>query len=430
MNNRLLLAILIAVFLGLSACTTEPQITEQNVGRVIKTLSSDEMKGRQAFTPQVNQARDFIAGEFENIGLRPLKGEDDFFQEFTIYSLTPSESRVIINGKELDDQKFFGILHNEEFTLDKSNSSILKISADDSFRDAFRRFTSNDEHNIVAVDQEHEKWFHRYRGYFNRSNRSFELGEDPNDVFVLVSSPVNSYEVEFNNKLTSTPLANVVGMIEGKQKDEIVMFSAHYDHIGVITPVDEDSIANGANDNASGVSGVIELARHFSQKPAPERTIYFVTFTAEETGGFGSKYFSQQIDPKQIVAMINIEMIGKPAIEGPDSGWITGFDYSDFGEILQESTSDSNFVFYPDPYPGQNLFFRSDNAPFARLGIPAHTISTTPIDMDQDYHRVTDEFKTLDISHATHTIRAIAEGTQTIISDKKTPTRIDPDSLR
>lgn len=430
MKYRFLLVAFIIAGLFYSACSTEPEIKEENVSRIIQTLSSDKMKGRHAFTPEINDAANFIAAEFQKIGLAPLNDENDFFQDFTIYSLTPSETKVTVNGQELNDQEFFGIIHEEEFELKESNSSIRYISADDSFRDAFRQFISNDDHNIIAVDKAHEKWFHRYRGYFNRANRSFELGDEPNDVFVLISAPIRSYDVSFKNKLESTELFNVAGMIEGQRKDEIVLFSAHYDHIGVITPMDEDSIANGANDNASGVSGVIELARHFSQQPTPERTIYFVNFTAEESGGFGSKYFSRYIDPENIVAMINIEMIGKPAIEGPDSGWITGFELSDLGEILQNSTHDSSYVFYPDPYPSQNLFYRSDNAPFARLGIPAHTISTTPIDMDQDYHGVTDEFKTLDISHATHTIQAIAKGTQVIISGEKTPTRINPDSLR
>ena len=116
----------------------------------------------------------------------------------------------------------------------------------------------------------------------------------------------------------------------------------------------------------------------------------FVAFTGEESGGYGSRYFSQQVDPGEIVAMFNIEMIGKPAQEGPNTAWITGFERSSFGRILQEAVDGTPYSFYPDPYPNQNLFYRSDNATLARLGVPAHSISTTPIDVDPDYHRVTD----------------------------------------
>ena len=122
--------------------------------------------------------------------------------------------------------------------------------------------------------------------------------------------------------------------------------------------------------------------------------------------------------------MFNIEMIGKPAVEGPNTAWITGFERSSFGEILQRAVEGSIYTFYPDPYPTQNLFFRSDNATLARLGVPAHSISTTPIDVDPDYHQVSDEVETLDLDHMTNTIAAIATAAGTIVSGEETPTRV------
>jgi Zn-dependent M28 family amino/carboxypeptidase len=224
----------------------------------------------------------------------------------------------------------------------------------------------------------------------------------------------------------SAQMANVVGMIPGRRSNEFVLFSAHYDHVGFQPgrAVDGDSIANGANDNASGTTAVISLARYFQALGQPERTLLFAAFTAEEIGGFGSRYFSNQLDPDEIVAMFNIEMIGKPAREGPNTAWITGFDRSDFGQILQRAVRGTQYEFYADPYPDQNLFFRSDNATLARLGVPAHSISTTPIDVDTDYHRVTDEVETLDLDHMTNTIRAIAAGARTIVSGAETPIRV------
>ena len=219
---------------------------------------------------------------------------------------------------------------------------------------------------------------------------------------------------------------NVVGMIPGRRSDEFVLFSAHYDHIGIRPAVDGDSIANGANDNASGTTAVVTLARYFAQRGTPERTLLFAAFTAEESGGYGSRYFSTQLDPDQVVAMFNIEMIGKPAVEGPNTAWLTGFERSSFGELLQEGVAGTAFSFYPDPYPELNLFYRSDNTTLARLGVPAHSISTTPIDVDRDYHQVSDHVETLDIAHMTNTIRAIAIGAERIVAGDATPTRVDP----
>jgi Zn-dependent M28 family amino/carboxypeptidase len=122
--------------------------------------------------------------------------------------------------------------------------------------------------------------------------------------------------------------------------------------------------------------------------------------------------------------MFNIEMIGKDSKFGPNSAFITGYERSDFGQILQKNLEGTAFKFYPDPYPTQNLFYRSDNATLARLGVPAHTISTDMIDIDPYYHKVTDEFKTLDVNNIVATIRAIALSSRTIVSGKDTPTRV------
>lgn len=220
-------------------------------------------------------------------------------------------------------------------------------------------------------------------------------------------------------------LHNVAGMIRGTEKpEEYVIFSGHYDHIGVLNAVSEDSIANGADDDASGVTAVILLAEYFKQHP-PARSLIFVAFTAEEIGGFGSQYFSRKLEPSQIVAMFNIEMIGKESKFGRKSAFITGFERSDFGEILQRNLAGSAFKFHPDPYPDQHLFYRSDNATLARLGVPAHTISTVEIDKDTLYHSVDDEVESLNMSNIAEIIEAIAVSAQSIVSGKDTPSRVE-----
>lgn len=219
-------------------------------------------------------------------------------------------------------------------------------------------------------------------------------------------------------------LHNVAGMIKGSSKpDEYVIFSGHYDHLGIIKADGEDSIANGADDDASGITAVILLAEHFAKHP-PERSVIFAAFTAEEMGGFGSRYFSQQLDPEKIVAMFNIEMIGKESKFGRNSAFITGYERSDFGKILQQNLDGSSFKFHPDPYPEQRLFYRSDNATLARLGVPAHTISTTQIDKDTLYHSVNDEVESMDMKNIADIIEAIAVSAKSIVGGKDTPARI------
>jgi Zn-dependent M28 family amino/carboxypeptidase len=168
---------------------------------------------------------------------------------------------------------------------------------------------------------------------------------------------------------------------------------------------------------------VLALAEYF-KKVGNERTLVFVAFTAEEMGLLGSIHFGKGIDARKFVAGINLEMIGKTPSFGPNTAWLTGFERSDFGKIVQKNLEGSGYQLFPDPYKKFNLFFRSDNASLARLGVPSHTFSTTAIDVDKEYHQVSDEAETLNMTVITQTIRAVAKGTESIINGKDTPTRV------
>lgn len=175
---------------------------------------------------------------------------------------------------------------------------------------------------------------------------------------------------------------------------------------------------------------MIALANYFSKLNNNERTLIFAAFTAEEIGGYGATYFSQQFNPNDVKAMFNIEMIGTDSKWGTNSAYITGFEKTDMGKILQQNLAGTGFNFYPDPYPDQNLFYRSDNATLARLGVPAHTISTSKMDSEPNYHKVSDEVSTLNIPNMTQIIRSIALSARGIILGKETPSRVDVSGLR
>jgi Zn-dependent M28 family amino/carboxypeptidase len=246
-------------------------------------------------------------------------------------------------------------------------------------------------------------------------------------LFVLSNNTADKYNIEINNKITAINYSNVVAVLPGKsRKNEIVVFSGHYDHLGVGKPnAAGDSIYNGANDDASGTTAVVMLADYFAKLKNNERTLMFVAFTAEETGGYGSQYFSKQLNADKVVAMFNLEMIGTESKWGKNSAYITGYKKSDFGKILQSNLSGSAFRFEPDPYPKENLFYRSDNATLAALGVPAHTISTSKMDNEPTYHKQTDDIASIDINNMTEIIKAIALSSKTIISGKDTPNRVE-----
>ena len=422
------LALLTSSFIS---CQSAAQIDEGYVTSVITTLAADDMEGRRMFTPGIEKASKFIQGEFQKIGLDYLDGMNSYEQQFNMYSLSAKSVSVSLNGRVIDAANVLASVNKEQLELNTMEGlNVIIVNAGDNLQAAFGQARGAEGVSLVLVNTEHQDLFNRYKGFFSRGNRVMEMNDNAIIMVLTNTSDVKSVDIKVENEVKAESLSNVVGKINGKRSNEIVLFSAHYDHLG-IRGTEGDTIYNGANDDASGTTAVIALAKYFKKMgKQPERTIMFAAFTAEEGGGYGSTYFSQKLNPDEIVAMFNIEMIGKPAVSGPNTAWITGFDRSNFGELLQKAVEGTEYEFYADPYPDQNLFYRSDNATLARLGVPAHSISTTPIDVDKDYHQASDEVSTLDLAHMTNTIKAIAAAAGRMISGEDTPTRVDKASVR
>jgi hypothetical protein len=418
---------------GLTACARpEPIVQRESVARVLAVLSADSMRGRAAFTPDAERAADFIAGEFASIGLESLPGTVGYRQTFPVFAVEANSRDIVLNGRQVPASRTAARLTRSVSWTDPTDVEIVVLGPHGDPQAQLTRLFQGEGDRLALVYSSHEPLFARLQRWFGRATRTLDTASGVNLVLVLTDDDaVRSIEVQATTTIDTTArLANVIGTIAGRRPDELVIFSGHYDHVGIRAPVDGDSIANGANDNASGTTAVVELARYFHALGRPERTLVFVAFAAEEAGGYGSESLSRQLDPDHIVALFNIEMIGKVAAEGRNHAWITGWEESDVGALLAAAVPDSVFTFTADPYPDENLFYRSDNATFARLGVPAHSISTTPIDVDPDYHRVTDEIETLDIDHMTATIRAIAAAARPIVAGAATPMRIDTSRLQ
>jgi hypothetical protein len=415
-----------------SAQDIDKTITKDYVDGLIKTLSSDEMQGRATFSPGIDKAATFISGEFKKIGLKPLSGNTDYRQTFYKYELSPSSATVTIDGKVIDAANTIVSGNSAEtVTFDSKNSDgWMRLDPSKAFMQQYRSLARAKKRQVILVDPKFTDDFKRFKAFSGRPAVLDEKDlQQPNPtavVWVLTAdTTIKDFSVSLKNKVAKKALFNVAGMIPGKSKaKEIIVFSGHYDHLGILKAVDQDSIANGADDDASGTTAMIALAKYYKKLNNNERTLIFVAFTAEEIGGFGARYFSQQLNPDEVVAMFNIEMIGKDSKFGKNTAFITGYEKSDFGKILQKNLQGTAFTFHPDPYTDQNLFYRSDNATLAALGVPAHTISTDKIDIDKLYHTVKDEYSSLDTENILSTIKAIAKSAITIVNGSDTPTRI------
>jgi Peptidase family M28 len=405
-------------------------INAAEVGRIEKILSADDMQGRKTFTPGIDKAADFIAGEFAKSKLQFLGDNKTYFQEFVMIKAKPVSITGILDKDSLNSNNVVVSTTKEMISIASlTDYEVVTVKKEDEFAKKVFPVLEGEKNMLVFIDTSHARRFKSMQRFIGNAKFASAFSQ----VFILTGnlSPA-AINLQIQNQLTEQKLKNVVGVLPGKsKKDEYVVFSGHYDHLGIGKPdKNMDSIYNGANDDAAGTTAVMMLAKYFSAvKEKNERTLIFVAFTAEEIGGFGSQYFSKQLNADKVMAMFNIEMIGTESKWGTNSAYITGYEKSDMGKILQANLTGSKFKFEPDPYPKQNLFYRSDNATLAELGVPAHTISTSKMEEapndEPNYHKQSDEIGTLDMNNMAEIIKAIALSSKTIVSGKDTPTRVE-----
>jgi Zn-dependent M28 family amino/carboxypeptidase len=221
---------------------------------------------------------------------------------------------------------------------------------------------------------------------------------------------------------------NVAGVLRGsdpKLRDEYVIVSAHYDHIGVRPDGEGDRVFNGANDDASGVAGVIEAAAALAKmNPRPRRSVIFLAFFGEERGLLGSRWYGLHplVPLAKTIAQLNLEQIGRTDdSEGPQVGslGVTGFDFSDVGVMLRQAGDAVGVRVYKHPTNSDAFFGRSDNQSLADAGVPAHTLSVAY--MFPDYHAAGDEWQKLDFANMERVVRAVALAAVTLADAPQAP---------
>jgi hypothetical protein len=200
---------------------------------------------------------------------------------------------------------------------------------------------------------------------------------------------------------------NVVGVLPGRDpalRSEVILLTAHLDHLGLGKPVNGDSIYHGADDDASGCVAVLQLALSLAAGERPRRTVVFAFFGSEETGGQGDQYFLEHppVPLSSIVANLEFEMIGRPdaAVEAGQL-WLTGYERSNLGPELARHGA----KLVADPHPNQHFFERSDNYALAKRGVVAHTVSS--FGLHKDYHRPSDDVAHIDFAHMQQAIESM-----------------------
>ena len=220
---------------------------------------------------------------------------------------------------------------------------------------------------------------------------------------------------------------NVAAILRGSDpqlRDTYVVLSSHYDHLGMAASGD-DRIYNGANDDGSGTSSVIEVANGLAALPVhPKRSVLFILFFGEEHGLWGSRFYAAHplVPPSQTIAQLNLEQVGRTdASDGPQikTASITGYDFSELPSILAHAAQAAGVKVYKNPQNSDAYFGRSDNQSLADLGIPAHTLCVA-YDFP-DYHKVTDSWEKIDYDNMATIDRAVALGMLKLASDAAPP---------
>ncbi|MGB5942063.1 MAG: M20/M25/M40 family metallo-hydrolase [Leeuwenhoekiella sp.] len=235
-----------------------------------------------------------------------------------------------------------------------------------------------------------------------------------------------NYQDDFDAK--GAEAFNIVAKVTGTDpqlKEQYIIVGAHYDHIGSGEDVNGDTIANGANDNASGSTAVLELAKYFAANP-PKRSLLFTLFSAEEKGLLGSKHLAERLANENInvYTMFNIEMVGVPMTGKDYLLYLTGYEESNMAEMFN-SYCDGKIIGFLPQAKEYNLFKRSDNYPFyERLNIPAQTVSSFDFTNFEYYHHVDDEVQYMDIGHLTNVINSLIPGIRGMANDPQTPIKL------
>ncbi len=414
-------------------------------------LASDLLEGRATPSRGLDLAAEYIAAQFRRAGLEPA-GDDGYFQTATVtvrepnrdgFSMTVSAGGRTMNVAadqayilpvaplRMDDAELVVADGSQPLTAEALNGkAVLVIAGQGARRIRFPQGArpalvlslatalpsgpqvANPEAPPEAVPA----------GVIAKPELA-DFVRGAADARITVHSQAASDK--------AVKVRNVAGILRGSDpqlRDTYVMLSSHYDHLGMAAPgntTGEDRIYNGANDDGSGSSSVIEVANALAALPVhPKRSILFILFFGEERGLWGSRFYAAHplVPPARTIAQLNLEQVGRTdASDGPQikTASITGYDFSDVPGILADAAQAAGVKVYKNPENSDAFFGRSDNQSLADLGIPAHTLCVA-YDFP-DYHKVSDSWEKIDYDNMATVDRAVALGMLRLASDEAPP---------
>ncbi len=423
-------------------------INQRAVTSTVAFLSSDEMAGRDTPSPELTIASSYVAARFLGAGLKGLGEDGSYFQNSEIATtLVPQDGIVVKHDGAMVET--FGMLsadsepyvYRGEITLvtkdspgDAKYTGPVCMIVDDfkerrdqsNFLRSLARLRQNGATAIlVQVDPNHELVGQASAMTEPKMVRS-RGGAAGHVVLVKKTDTGGIFDLTLPKQTSGkATVRNVIGMIPGSDPElakEAIVFTAHLDHIGRQGSTG-DTICNGADDDATGVTGVLSLADAFAAMPtAPKRTVIFMTLWGEEKGLLGSRYYcANPLWPlDKTVANINIEMIGRPEPGANGKCWSTGWDKSNLSELMSVGAKKVDVLIFQHPkYSGDMLYRASDNAPFVDKGVIAHSFSAGSL--HEDYHKPSDEWEKLELKHMTRVIQGLFAGSLPIANGDVTP---------
>lgn len=446
------------LYLGLIALATTSSFAQQKnveknfdkMGAVasLTYLTSDELMGRDPIRPEISLAYDFIANQLKEFGAKPIPGADGYFQNIPFMMSAPptkgeirlgdsvyvqGKNMLVINGNAISGkyelvEVGYGLAADLEGKDLKGKILVTNVGAPDRMSPA-DLFSLGAEKAKLAEAAGAIGIIERFNipsipwplisNYLNRTQLVIDNGESSKMPYIWLEDVKNTIKNQMTGGKATAELSiegknnkaiegkNVLAWIEGTDKtlkNEYVMLSAHYDHVGVGKPDAEgDSIYNGTRDNAVGTVAVMNAAKYFAANP-PKRSVLIALWTAEEKGLLGSAYFAENplVPLDQIIYNLNIDGAGYN-----DTSVITviGLGRTTADGLVSEAVSEFGLKAVADPAPEQGLYDRSDNVSFAKKGIPAPTFSLGFTAFDDEinkyYHKAGDHMDSMDMDYVT-----------------------------
>jgi hypothetical protein len=446
-------------------------VTRDGVEAHLTFLAADEMRGRDTGSPEIDIAANYIAAQFKMLGLKPAPGLVNYFQPVPLENSHPASSGelslggdvfrfkddfILFAGENMEwkgDFVYVGYGSAEEMKQAnvKGKMIIALAGTKDSGGNPMAIFTAASGKyadakeagatGLIEIFASPQVPWPVLVNYFAGSVTTKLAGAEPSSAphVWLKDSEAESLKKIKDGTLTGgfkvlgvkkEPVAakNVIGLIEGtdpKLKNEYLVVSAHYDHVGVQKNAKPgaDSIFNGARDNAIGVVGLISTAKYLANYP-PKRSVLFIALTAEEKGLLGSKYYVEHpvVPLKQTVFNFNCDGAGYNDVTVAS---VIGMERTTAEADLAKACEAFGIKAIVDAVPEQNLFERSDNYHFAVKGVPAITFATGFTSFNEDlmkyYHQPADEVSSLDFDYLTKYFRAYVFANVLLANNPKIP---------